>query len=41
MRFRGVSLERMIADLNPFLRGWASYVGFSQWHEFPSLDGWI
>jgi hypothetical protein len=30
-RHRGVSLERMIADLNPLLRGWAGYFGFSQW----------
>ena len=40
-RQRGVSLEKMIADLNPFVRGWAGYFGFSQWHELPSLDGWI
>jgi RNA-directed DNA polymerase len=40
-RHRGVSLEKMIADLNPFVRGWASYFGFSQWYELPSLDGWI
>jgi RNA-directed DNA polymerase len=40
-RHRGVSLERMIADLNPFVRGWAGYFGFSQWREFASLDGWI
>src|SRR5947209_16771764 len=40
-RHRGVSLEGMIADLNPFVRGWAGYFGFSQWHELPSLDGWI
>jgi RNA-directed DNA polymerase len=40
-RHRGVSLERMIADLLPYLRGWAGYFGFSQWHELPSLDGWI
>ena len=40
-RHRGVSLEQMIADLNPFVRGWAGYFGFSQWHELPSLDGWI
>ena len=32
-RHRGVSLERMIADLNPLLRGWAGYFGFSQLHE--------
>src|SRR6516165_3144325 len=40
-RHRGVSLARMIADLNPFVRGWAGYFGFSQSREFPSLDGWI
>lgn len=40
-RHRGVSLEKMIADLNPFLRGWAGYFGFSQWYELQSLDGWI
>jgi RNA-directed DNA polymerase len=40
-RHRGVSLDKMIADLNPFVRGWAGYFGFSQWHELPSLDGWI
>jgi RNA-directed DNA polymerase len=30
----------MIADLNPLLRGWAGYFGFSQLHELASLDGW-
>jgi len=39
-RHRGISLERMIADLNPLLRGWAGYFGFSQLHELSSLDGW-
>ena len=39
-RHRGVSLERMIADLNPLLRGWAGYFGFSEWRELTSLDGW-
>jgi RNA-directed DNA polymerase len=39
-RHRGVSLERMIADLNPLLRGWAGYFGFSQLRELGSLDGW-
>src|SRR4051812_18555859 len=39
-RHRGVSLERMIADLNPRLRGWGGYFGFSQWPELCSLDGW-
>ena len=32
-RHRGVSLERMIADLNPLLRGWAGYFGLSQSRE--------
>jgi RNA-directed DNA polymerase len=40
-RHRGVSLGKMIADLNPFVRGWAGYFGFSQWRELPALDGWI
>jgi RNA-directed DNA polymerase len=39
-RHRGVSLQRMITDLNPLLRGWAGYFGFSQLHELESLDGW-
>lgn len=39
-RHRGVSLERVIADLNPLLRGWAGYFGFSQMRELGSLDGW-
>jgi len=39
-RHRGVSLQRMITDLNPLLRGWAGYFGFSQWRELASLDGW-
>src|ERR1700680_4684738 len=40
-RHRGVSLERMIGELVPYLRGWAAYFGLSQSHELPSLDGWI
>ena len=28
------------ADLNPLLRGWARYFGFSQLHELEALDGW-
>ena len=39
-RHRGVSLQRMITDLNPLLRGWAGYFGFSQLRELASLDGW-
>lgn len=40
-RHRGITLERMIRELASYLRGWASYFGFSQWHELQSLDGWI
>src|SRR5713226_626858 len=29
-RHRGVSLERMIGELVPYLRGWAAYFGLSQ-----------
>jgi Type II secretion system (T2SS), protein M subtype b/Group II intron, maturase-specific domain len=39
-RHRGVSLERMIADLNPLLREWTGYFGFSQLYKLASLDGW-
>ena len=39
-RQRGISPERMIAGLNPLLRGWAGYFGFSQLRELGSLDGW-
>src|SRR6516164_5184488 len=40
-RHRGIALERMISELASYLRGWAGYFGFSQWHELQSLDGWI
>src|SRR5215469_17454734 len=40
-QYRGVSLERMIGEFVPYLRGWAGYFGFSQSHQLPSLDGWI
>jgi RNA-directed DNA polymerase len=40
-RYRGVSLKTMVADLNPLLRGWAGYFGFSESHELEGLDGWI
>ena len=40
-RSRGVSLERVTRDLNPFLRGWAGYFGFSQWRELSTLDAWV
>ena len=38
---RGVSVKRMIAELNPLLRGWAGYFGFSQGRELRDLDKWI
>ncbi len=40
-RSRGVSMTRMIEDLNPFLRGWAGYFGVSQLGEMSALDGWV
>jgi len=40
-RHRGVTLKRMIAELNPILRGWAGYFGFSEGHELDTLNGWI
>jgi RNA-directed DNA polymerase len=40
-RSRGVSMTRVISDLNPILRGWAGYFRLSPWRELASLDGWI
>jgi len=40
-RYRGVSLKTVVAGLNPLLRGWAGYFGFSEGRELESLDGWI
>src|SRR6266403_917853 len=41
-RHRGVSLEKMIADLNPFVRGWAGYFGFSQTPSvLQRLESWL
>jgi RNA-directed DNA polymerase len=37
-RNRGVGVKRMINDLNPPLRGWAGYFGFSERHETRDLD---
>ena len=39
-RHRGVTLERIITDLTPYMRGWVGYFGFSQWTELAALDGW-
>jgi RNA-directed DNA polymerase len=40
-RHRGVSLEQVIGELNPYLKGWAGYFGFSQSNELLTLDSWI
>jgi RNA-directed DNA polymerase len=40
-RSRGVSLERVIADLNPVLRGWLGYFKHAHHHTFEMLDGFI
>jgi len=41
-RNRGVSMERMIADLSRYLRGWRGYFGFCEtpW-ELERLDSWV
>lgn len=40
-RTSGQSLPKIIADLNPRLRGWFEYYKHSYRTTFPSLDGWI
>jgi RNA-directed DNA polymerase len=41
-RNRGVSLERVISDLNRTLRGWGNYFRLTEWPSQTSeLDGWI
>jgi RNA-directed DNA polymerase len=41
-RNRGVSLERMIGELNSFLTGWVTYFRFTQAKAtLRELDGWI
>jgi RNA-directed DNA polymerase len=40
-RTRGVSLERIIAELNPMLRGWFGYFKHAVPSEFRLLDGFI
>jgi RNA-directed DNA polymerase len=40
-RTRGDSLERVIADLNPLLRGWFGYFKHAYPTTFASLDGFI
>ena len=40
-RMRGVSLARVIADLNPLLRGWFGYFKHAHPKTFAILDGFI
>jgi len=40
-RTRGQSLRRIIADLNPMLKGWFGYFKHAHRREFPALDGFI
>ena len=40
-RTRGVSLERVVADLNPVLRGWFGYFKQAHYTTFRDLDGFI
>ena len=40
-RTRGDSLARIIADLNPMLKGWYGYFKHACRWEFPALDGFI
>ena len=40
-RTRGDSLARIVADLNPMLRGWFGYFKHAYKTEFSSLDGFI
>jgi RNA-directed DNA polymerase len=40
-RTRGASLERIIADLNPTLRGWFGYFKHAHSSTFRKLDGFI
>jgi RNA-directed DNA polymerase len=41
MRTRGVSLERIVADLNPILRGWFAYFMHATPGVFPFVDGFV
>jgi RNA-directed DNA polymerase len=41
-RTRGVSLERMVSELTPYLTGWRNYFGFCQTPSvLRDLDSWI
>lgn len=40
-RCNGHSLERIIAEINPTLRGWFEYFKHSKKTTFPAQDGWV
>lgn len=40
-RTRGDSVERIIADLNPMLRGWYGYFKHAHRWTFPAVDGFV
>jgi RNA-directed DNA polymerase len=40
-RSRGVSIERIIQDLNPMLRGWFNYFKHAHRWTFPEIDGFV
>jgi RNA-directed DNA polymerase len=40
-RTRGDAMARIVADLNPMLRGWFEYFKHAAKPEFPSLDGFV
>lgn len=40
-RTQGVSLERIIANLNPMLKGWFNYFKHAHWTMFPPLDSFV
>jgi len=40
-RTRGDSIEKIVSDLNPAIKGWFEYFKHSHHHTFNSLDGFI
>jgi len=40
-RANGHSLDYIISQINPILRGWYEYFKHSHWNVFPGVDGWV